>query len=35
MRWKPNWAPVAVYVVIPPASLSATMTMMPGPAIIR
>src|SRR6266852_1691867 len=29
----PYCAPVTVYVVMPPASLSATMTMMPGPAI--
>src|SRR5713226_4146028 len=31
----PYCAPVTVYVVMPPASLSATMTMMPGPAIAR
>ena len=28
------WAPVTEYVVIPPASLSATITMMPGRRII-
>src|SRR5574340_179523 len=31
----PYCAPVTVYVVMPPASLSATMTMIPGPAIAR
>src|SRR2546425_357446 len=31
----PYCAPVTVYVVMPPASLSATMTIIPGPAIAR
>ena len=32
---KPVFAPVCAYVEIPPASLSATIVMMPGPMTAR